>query len=240
MSAPPRPALSRRSLLLGAAAGAAALAVAPSAASASARLPTVPGAPLLGEPPRAPDLWRTLRSPATGESVRLRAADAQALVYDCDLEPGGQPPFESALMRQEKVIEVRDGRLSVLLDGQPRELVAGDTLVVPRGVPHTWRNPGHLGARLRVSWRPGLDGLELFQCTWGLCNDGLVDDKGRPDGLLFAILTSRMDAELRPSGRSAALHRLSRGAMGALLRLPEHRARYARYTGKDPFAGEPA
>jgi quercetin dioxygenase-like cupin family protein len=49
----------------------------------------------------------------------------------------------------EDLLYVIEGRVTIEIDGQaPRELKAGDTMIVPPGVPHLGRNPGTMPAKI--------------------------------------------------------------------------------------------
>src|SRR5690349_11675362 len=57
---------------------------------------------------------------------------------------------------------VRSGRLSVVIDGREHLVEAGETIMVPRGRPHLFRN-GHDGETLMtLRFEPGLKFLRFF------------------------------------------------------------------------------
>lgn len=89
----------------------------------------------------------------------------------------------------DEAFTVQAGRLRVMVDGAWRELGPGETLVVPRGVPHLFRN-GHDGETLFTArFRPAHDWLRFFlnMGTNTVRNPHWYDAKGEPPLALRAL-----------------------------------------------------
>jgi quercetin dioxygenase-like cupin family protein len=104
-------------------------------------------------------------SPETGERITVLTtaaeSDGQLLCMDIVMQPGGFVAGEHIHPQQEERFEIRAGRVRMRVAGAERELVAGDVVVVPRGVPHVWWNASDEPARVRAELRPALRTQEL-------------------------------------------------------------------------------
>jgi uncharacterized cupin superfamily protein len=82
------------------------------------------------------------------------------------------------------------------IDGEERELRAGDTLDVEAGVPHSMWNPGP--ERARTSWqtRPALRTAEFFEAAASVFRE--AHDEGRPpDGQRMGQIVETYSEEFR-------------------------------------------
>lgn len=84
------------------------------------------------------DTWRA------GVTTRMRVsaltASAQLCIFEQFCEPGlGAPPHLHAV---EEVLEVIDGEAEITLRGQTRRLTADQSVVIPAGALHGFRNVG--------------------------------------------------------------------------------------------------
>jgi hypothetical protein len=57
---------------------------------------------------------------------------------------------------------VLEGRLRFRLDETDHPAPAGSLVLIPRGVPHTWQNPGDGQARILFGFTPASPGMERF------------------------------------------------------------------------------
>jgi mannose-6-phosphate isomerase-like protein (cupin superfamily) len=81
---------------------------------------------------------------------------------------------------QDEHFEVRDGTLSFLVEGELREVGAGGSLDLPRGLKHTVWNAG--AQPVRFLWRtsPALRTEDMYETLWGLVEDGKMGRHGKP------------------------------------------------------------
>jgi hypothetical protein len=78
---------------------------------------------------------------------------------------------------------------------------AGDTVVVPAGRVHKFRNGGDGPARARVEVAPALDMEDLLSTTAALADAGEVLDSGLPQPLPLALFVQRFRREVRAPSR---------------------------------------
>lgn len=99
-----------------------------------------------------------ISNPLTGERivfVRTAAdSDGQELVMESTWTRRGGRGAEHLHPNAEERIEVLSGTARYRVDGEDRELRAGDVLVVPAGTPHVGWNPTAAEVRLRMTFRP--------------------------------------------------------------------------------------
>ncbi len=83
------------------------------------------------------------------------ATDGEYVELDCTLEPGGKTTIHYH-PEQDETYRVLDGTLEVLQDGKWRKVPAGESLSVPRGAVHGFRNAGEAPIPLLNVHRPAL------------------------------------------------------------------------------------
>jgi mannose-6-phosphate isomerase-like protein (cupin superfamily) len=156
-------------------------------------------------------------NPITGERLWIeRSALRQggAFVACLLLPPGahGGPPHLHPDATER--FEVLQGTLDLTIAGAPRRLGPGQSVEIPAGQPHGFRNASGRDVLLRVAMDPGA-GLERFLRGWyGLAAEGGLRPDGTPRSLL--ALGTLLDwggivLEAAPAGPQAlARHALAR------------------------------
>ena len=111
----------------------------------------------------------------------------------------------------------------MVVAGQPLTLHAGQTHLVSRGVPHTFKNADSvLPVRFRSLHTPGLHFERLLGSMYDLDLDGKTDDSGTPGFLpLMALLAHHPDVTLILGPPRLAQLALAK-TMGTLARLLGH------------------
>ena len=102
-----------------------------------------------------------------GETVTIRTAaadsDGELLEMDAEWTPvaAHKPPVHLHPLQDER-FEIREGELSVKLDGSVHVLRAGDSIEIPRGAVHSMWSSGD--GPTRASWqvRPALRTEDFF------------------------------------------------------------------------------
>jgi quercetin dioxygenase-like cupin family protein len=117
-----------------------------------------------------------------GTTVRIVTAREEATLLELTLEPGaGAGPHTHTL--EDETIAVLDGSLTVD-DGRRHELAAGEAIVLPRGVKHSFANQGTERMRGHVFCSPG--GLErFFREIAGARSDADIAAAAQRAGLVF-------------------------------------------------------
>jgi quercetin dioxygenase-like cupin family protein len=104
------------------------------------------------------------------------------------LPPGFSMP-EHVHPRQEERHEVLSGTLRARVGGQERVCKAGERVVGPPGVPHTWRNPSdHEDLRIVSEHRPVSHMEHMLETGFAIARDFEADKKGALKHLLRAAV----------------------------------------------------
>jgi quercetin dioxygenase-like cupin family protein len=122
--------------------------------------------------------------------------DGELLEMEATYRPSSTPPLEHFHPNQDEHFEVLEGVLVARIEGEERELRAGDTLDVESGVVHAIWNPGPEVARSRWHTRPALRSEDFFEATAREFQQ--AHEQGRdPDGEALAAIVARHQDEFR-------------------------------------------
>ena len=130
-----------------------------------------------------PERFRPFFNPATGEWITYTAVaednNGQLVRFTWRSVPGGVIT-EHIHPRQEERFTIVAGQAHFTLNGQEYVAGAGETVVVPAGVPHSEGNPGPAEIEGIVELRPALRAKELHEAFAGLVADGKTTPRGAP------------------------------------------------------------
>jgi quercetin dioxygenase-like cupin family protein len=156
------------------------------------------------------------------ESVRVLRDEPDAIEVEGTWGPGGSPPPKHFHPEQDERFEVLEGTLTARVDGEQRELGAGDVLEIPRGAVHQMWNAGDVPAR--ATWRTSPAGRtgQWFADIDALLRSGRVGRNGMPGALAFGTYLTEYRDVFRLAGPQPILTPLL-GALGALGRLKGYR-----------------
>jgi mannose-6-phosphate isomerase-like protein (cupin superfamily) len=122
-------------------------------------------------------------NPATGEWITYTAlaedSDGQLVRFTWRSVPGGVIT-EHVHPRQEERFTILAGQAHFTLNGAELVAGAGETVVVPAGVPHSEGNPGPAEIDGVVELRPALHTKEWHEALAGLVADGKTTPRGAP------------------------------------------------------------
>jgi quercetin dioxygenase-like cupin family protein len=113
--------------------------------------------------------------------------DGDNLFVEIWVEPGGSVPTHLHPSQEER-FTVLHGRIRFKADG--RTLIAGpedETVVVPPGVKHSFKNVGGGEGHLRAEVRPALDLQETLEDFAEAAREGLYTARGIPTGPRAAV-----------------------------------------------------
>ncbi len=131
----------------------------------------------------SPPRFRPFFNPATGEHIQYTvvAADSNGEVvrFNWRSVPGGSIT-EHIHPHQEERFTITAGEARFTLNGQEHLARAGETVVVPAGVPHSEGNTGTADIEGTVELRPALLAKELHEAFAGLVADGNTTPRGAP------------------------------------------------------------
>lgn len=133
----------------------------------------------------------TMSSEATGGAY---------VEMDCTAEPGSSTIIHYH-PHQEETYSVVDGRLEVFLDGRWRALQSGETLTVPVGAVHGFRNSGPEPVHFRNRHSPALGFQAHLQTLDRLAREGKVRSLKDPRSLVYMSMSAERhqpDVAVRP------------------------------------------
>ncbi len=170
----------------------------------------------------------------TGQQLIFRKTAAETggalLEIESVMPRGGEWPPEHYHPQQDERFEVLSGTVTVRSGDGERTYAAGETIEIPRGMPHTMRNAGAGVARLRWETRPALATATFFETIYGLARDGKTNQKGIPNLLQLAVIAREYRREFVPARPPLPVQRVVFGLLAAVGRLLGYRGRYARYS----------
>jgi quercetin dioxygenase-like cupin family protein len=127
--------------------------------------------------------FRPFFNPATGESIQYIAtaedSNGQHVRFHWRSAPGGVIP-EHIHPRQQEQFTIVEGEARFTLNGQERVARAGQTVVIPAGVPHSVQNRGPAEVDGVVERRPARQAKEFHEALAGLAADGKTTPAGAP------------------------------------------------------------
>ena len=130
-----------------------------------------------------PVRFRSFFNPATGEHIQYTEvaedSNGELVRFSWRSVPGGTIT-EHVHPHQEERFTIIAGEARFTLNGQEHLARAGDTVVVPAGVPHSEGNTGTADIEGTVELRPALLAKELHEAFAGLVADGNTTPRGAP------------------------------------------------------------
>jgi len=127
--------------------------------------------------------FRTFFNPATGEHIEYTAIaednDGQLVRFNWRSVPGGIIT-EHIHPRQEERFTIITGEARFTLNGEEHLARAGQTVVVPAGVPHSEGNTGTIDIEGIVELRPAGQTKEWHEALAGLVAEGKTTPRGAP------------------------------------------------------------
>jgi mannose-6-phosphate isomerase-like protein (cupin superfamily) len=127
--------------------------------------------------------FRSFSNPATGERIQFTAAaegsDDDVVRFTWRSRPGGSIT-EHLHPHQEERFTITAGEAHFTVNGQKRVISAGETIVVPVGVPHSEANPGSVEIEGIVELRPALRSRQMHEAFGGLATEGKATSRGAP------------------------------------------------------------
>jgi mannose-6-phosphate isomerase-like protein (cupin superfamily) len=135
-------------------------------------------------PPPTPRDPRRIENRVQGDAVTFletsEETGGERTLIGLDAAPGGGTTPHYHLTYSE-VFRLREGRLTVDIDGSQHELGPGDEALAPAGSLHCWRNLGSERCVAQVELRPGRAGFErALRVGYALANEAGCSRTARP------------------------------------------------------------
>ena len=135
---------------------------------------------------------QTIQNPVTGERVVFRRASAdtkgELVEIDVYVEPHGFVAAAHVHPSQEERFRVLAGALEMRVGYETIVARPGDTIVVPAGTRHRFRNAGDERAHFVCEVRPALGFESLLETMFALAADGKTNRRGMPNPLRLAVI----------------------------------------------------
>jgi len=159
------------------------------------------------------------------ESVQVRSSGPDSLEVEGSWGPGGSAPPKHFHPSQDEHFEVLAGTLRARVDGEQRDLSAGDRLEIPRRAVHQMWNAGSEPAR--ALWRTTPPGRteQWFRAVDSLHREGRVGSNGMPGPLAFGVLLSEYDDVFRLAAGPVPLLKPAIALLGVLGRARGYSAK---------------
>lgn len=172
----------------------------------------------------------TLDNPFTGQSLHFlvtsRQTQGRELVLQSSWRGRSPEPAAHSHPAQEELFEVLQGQLTVRLNGELRQLRAGEQLRIGPGQVHSMWNAAEERAIARWTTRPALRTEQLLETTFALAQAGLVRADGAPGLLQAAVLLSEFRQEFHLARPARWVQRLVFGLLQPVARLLGLKASY--------------
>ena len=180
--------------------------------------------------------FREFFNPATGELIEFtdtaETTSGELARFAWKSVPGGVIT-EHVHPHQEERFTITSGQARFTINGQERHARAGETLVVPAGVPHSEGNPGTVDIEGIVELRPALRTKEWHEALAGLVADFPTTPRGAPRNVLqLGVTFWHFRHESRVTSPPAWIQNLILPPLWALARALGKRPYYDRWDSR--------
>jgi quercetin dioxygenase-like cupin family protein len=164
-----------------------------------------------------------IENPRTGQRmVFLQTAvetDGELLRIECFNPATGVDEPEHCHPRQESRAEVISGTLRFRVHGEIQEVAAGETHIIPAGVPHTFGCYGKEEAHWIAEFRPALRTDAFFESLFDLAARDQLNEHGMPSVLQLAVSVPAFAQEIRVTRPPWPVQRALFALLGPVARL---------------------
>ena len=149
------------------------------------------------------EIRNTITNARTGQKMiflkTTRETNGKELEIECFNPPSATKEPEHIHPIQENAFEVISGELSFIINNTLRTIGPGESVVIPRGVPHYFWNEGIVEAHYIQRFTPALKIDSFFRTFFALARDGKLNKKGLPNLFLISIISLNHQDEIRLS-----------------------------------------
>jgi quercetin dioxygenase-like cupin family protein len=144
---------------------------------------------------------KIISNPVTGQGIRFlktkNETSGELLEMEATYNSHSKEPVPHYHPAQAEDFTVIEGKLMVRVQGQIKELGAGDSLHIPANMIHSmWNNSD---GKTIVNWqiRPAMNTDHLLETATGLASDGKTNKEGMPNILQVALMANKFAAVFR-------------------------------------------
>jgi mannose-6-phosphate isomerase-like protein (cupin superfamily) len=172
-------------------------------------------------------------NPITGESGYVRVGteetDGRLLVTDLRVRPGGAVLGAHLHPTIDERFTVVRGKIGYIRGDQKGVIEAGQSVDLPKGIPHDWWNAGENEARVIVEIRPATRFEQMVVTLFGLAREGRTNKKGMPNLLQLAVISQEFADVVQFMNPPPSVQRLLFAVLAPLGRLMGYKAIYPHY-----------
>jgi quercetin dioxygenase-like cupin family protein len=176
---------------------------------------------------------KTLTNKITGEKIiwleTTKDTNGRHILFDFEIAPGGCVPVRHIHPFQNEHFEIQSGSLRLELNGETKNLKAGDKIIVLQGQPHQWWNDStDTPVKAKIRFEPALKTEIFFEQFFGLANDGKTKTDGSPKFMQIMAMSNEYDIYI--SGPSVSLQKAMSFVLGGIARLSGFKKYYKKYS----------
>jgi mannose-6-phosphate isomerase-like protein (cupin superfamily) len=167
----------------------------------------------------------TIANPLTGYTITFLEATPELFRFREVALPGSYAPALHVHPVQEERFEVIRGSIEIVVGSRKTVCNAGESVVVPPGIAHTFHNAGDGEAEMFGEYRPGLPehSRRFFEVYFALARAGLTDAKGLPSIWQIAVEMPMMSDHVRLASPPWAVQRVILALLRPIARLIGYR-----------------
>lgn len=128
---------------------------------------------------------------------------------------------------QENRFRIISGELTFSVNGQEKTVSAGDSISVPKNVPHRFWNSGKIEARYIQEFAPAMKIDQLFQTFFALSRDSKLNESGIPNIFHASLIMLAHKNEIRLTKPSWTLQKLAFKTLAPFALLFGFRSHYS-------------
>jgi mannose-6-phosphate isomerase-like protein (cupin superfamily) len=171
-------------------------------------------------------------NPVSGEHIVIRGTgDADQLVWELFLDPGGRVPSSHAHPRQQERFTMVAGRMRFRIGDRRMIIGPGERVTVPPGTVHSFANAGPVRAQVLVETTPALDMADLLHTAAAIAQEQHAAHRRLPRLLDLALFMCDFEREVRAPYLPTVLVRLVTRSLARLARARRWDARYRAFRG---------
>ena len=140
---------------------------------------------------------QTIFNPRTGQRMEFLQISDEELRFKSLIPPAPPEPMHIH-PNQVSGARISAGELVFEVDGEERRVGPGESIEIPAGVKHRFRNEGGEDVVSEQYFRPALDIASFVETFFALAQRDELDDKGLPGTLQMMAIVPEFGEEIRP------------------------------------------